>query len=167
MSSAYLIEFRDGRAAAKVEFRNSWGGMHRICDPIYKRWLADPNNPFDNWLRDMEKLWPLYKDARLEPGARLVLTFVFDWAVVLKDRFEDFAVNLRAFDRAYPAPGEAANHLPAWADFFQNSTADAIGLHATSCGDCLWFPYDAKLDKTVPYDMSKQSNHFDIYGVQI
>lgn len=167
MSRAYLIEFQGGKPANEIEFSNSWGGAARIWCSLYDRYLKDPAKPHDSWASVMlnendRRLWELVDDPRLSDDLKAVHLFTFDYFLVRAEHFAQMAADLCAFADKFPVPGKV-DHLKAWADVFAGSTAEAIGLHATSVTDNLWEPFDSERDEYVPYDLNTGEKHQEVY----
>lgn len=163
MSSAYLIEFFDGKGTEETVFRNSWGGSARIWDTLYEEYIKDPNNPHDIWLMgNTQKLWDLPKDPEMPDFERAVNIFTFDKVIVRRKNFMKFAYHLDLFAGKYPV-GDRVDHLKEWQKFFENSKAEAIGLHGTSVSENLWNLYDEDSDEHVYYNIDEQDEHFEVY----
>jgi hypothetical protein len=166
MSRCSIIEFRDGLPAGAVEYGNSWGGAARIWTALYDKYLRDPQVQYDNWLTDSTKpgsrrLWDLVVDSRPHEFEKAVHYATFDRFIVERKNFTRFAKHLREFAAAYPCTG--VDHLPAWADFIEKSTADAVGFHHTSVSENLWFAWDEEKDESIPYDLRTGDTHSEVY----
>ena len=162
MSSTSLVEFRDNKADSEIEFGNSWGGAARIWNSLFDRYVKDPNIPYDNWLNPTRSklLWDLAGRDDVPLSERAVLAFTFDHFIIRRENFAQLAKDMRAFVETYPLTG--IDHLPAWADVLESSTAEAIGLHATSVNQNPWFTYDKEAGEYLPADLTKVVNN-EIY----
>lgn len=167
MSYCTIIKFKNGKPFDSVEFSNSWGGMARILDVIYKEYIKDPDNPLDSWLLDNEvdrKIEELFGNNRLKWFEKAPVACLFDFAVVNKENFLRFAEDLIMFETTYP-PYEKISHLPEWADTIRKLDCECIGFYHTSVTEDIWteFDYNEKKDKPIPYNMKKHNKHFEIY----
>lgn len=86
------------------------------------------------------RLWKLWETEEFSESEKLVYLFTCDNALVAKEDFAKLAIALRDFAAKYPPKGVC--HLGAWADFLEASTAEAIGLHATTVTENPWFGWD-------------------------
>lgn len=159
MSSTRLIQFRNGIADDCMEYRNSWGGASRIWDSIWSKY-GTPKHEYDNWLTAATdgRLWKLWETEEFSESEKLVYLFTCDNALVAKEDFAKLAIALRDFAAKYPPKGVC--HLGAWADFLEASTAEAIGLHATTVTENPWFGWDEEKDESEPYDITKGDKHW-------
>lgn len=169
MSRCSLIEF-NGNVQTVHEFSNSWGGAARIWQTIYDKHVVK-SHEYDGWMSNPKKLWALARNAGVPAHQRAVLASTFDYAVVKRADFQRFASDLREFNGKPPCHPDAVNHLPAWADLVEKSTADCIGFMGTSVSGSLWDVYEPSErdddDGTYrPYDFDKDSKAFDVYGWQ-
>ncbi|MBW1779264.1 MAG: hypothetical protein JRL30_00805 [Deltaproteobacteria bacterium] len=164
MSRCYVIEFKDGKPDTYAEFPNSWGGAARIWTSLYDKYMKDPAKEYDSWLMDYEtKLWALATSEKLEPCERITMLATFDYAIIRRENFGKVAADLRGFVALNPAPSGSVDHVPAWADLIEASSAEAIGFHGTSVSEDLWQEWDEDADEAVVYDLNKGDRHFEIY----
>ena len=160
MSSAFLHEFEGGLPAPErtTEFRNSWGGAARIWSALAERHLKG-----DSWRseEDAQRVWALAERTDLPMCDRVVNAFTFDLHYVGRVNFQQFAVHLREFRRYHRPSGIC--HLEAWAELISKSSAEAVGLYATSVSDDPWYRWDEEADEEVPYNMLEGTDHVEIY----
>lgn len=161
MSECKLITFVDGVPSDSYEFRNSWGGAARIWDAMFQKYLKDPNNPYDSWMAHSDDLWKLANRDSIPRCERAVHASTFDYAIVRRENFEQYGADLRAFVERYPT-GQRVCHLLAWSDIVRECQAEAIGFHATSCGESLWSSWDGESDEVL-YDLRTGDKHFEVY----
>lgn len=167
MSTTELIEFENGTPANHHEFRNSWGGAARVWGALYDYYLKDASRPYDNWLSATSqpgdrRLWDLAKDETISMPERAVHAFTFDNAIVRRENFERFAADLRTFAELHPTPGKV-DHLNAWAEVFESSAYEAIGLHATSVNENPWYSWDEEADEPILFDLNERDDYFEVY----
>lgn len=136
------------------EYRNSWGGAAFVWSKLFDRYIPK-THPYDGWLTgDNSRLWKLVNRKDIPEHQRALLMFTFDYCFVAKQNFARFAADIDKFIGDFPSSTEA-NHLPAWKLFFEKETADAeaIGLHATSVSDNLWYgEYDGDKEKSIDWE---------------
>jgi len=161
MSSTQLVEFRDGIAYGCTEYRNSWGGAARIWDSIWDKY-GTKKHEYDNWLSAATdgRLWRLWETEGFSECEKLAYLFTCDNALVAKEDFKKVAIALRDFARIYPTTG--CCHLNAFADYFDASEGDAIGLYATTVTENPWFSWDEEKDESVPYELATGQRHWFI-----
>ncbi len=161
MSQAILVEFRNGIAEDCTAFQNSYGGAVRIWDSIWKKY-GTPKDKYDSWMNaaDDGRLWKLWNEYECEfsKAEEMVYLFTCDFILVAKEDFQSLALALREFVLEHPAEGVVC-HLNAWADMIESSTADAIGLHATTVTENPWCKWDEEKDESIPYDFTKGNKH--------
>jgi hypothetical protein len=134
-----------GQVEEVEEYRNSWGGFARIWDSIYDAYLKNPNDKFDGWMdfsgKNSKKLWALWKDPKVPKWIRQILTSTFDYAIVERERLNEYANLLDKFVDNFPVPDQV-DHLADWAKEARKLAEDencvGICFHGTSCGDNLW-----------------------------
>lgn len=164
MSTCELVYFKDGKAACVHEWSNSWGGAARIWTSLYDKHLKDPLKPYDSWLGNGGKnkpLWDLAKRTDLPNHHRAVHAFTFDFAMVSREHFQRLADDLRKFADDFQVDGVC--HLRSWADAIESCEFEAVGLHATSVSESLWFDWDEEADESIPYDLNAREDHFEVY----
>ena len=103
-----------GAIVSAVEFRNAWGWSASVWSRCCKHLLRVDENA---WLHGkpatFDAIFELIDNAALPREIRLVIQMTDDKAIVLRDRFEEVARALEAFDATYPANHGYVNHLPA------------------------------------------------------
>ena len=166
MSYCEIIMFENGKPGDTVQYGNAWGGAAYIWTILFDKYLKDPDVEYDSWLTrgitgldGIQCLWDLTKREDLLPFERAVHASTFDYAIVLRKNFKQFAEHLREFVAAYPTKGVC--HLIQWAEMIESCEAEAIGFYGTSCGDNSWCKYQD--DEVILYDLNSQDDHFDIY----
>lgn len=159
MSSTKLVQFKNGIANDCMEYHNSWGGAARIWDSIWNKY-GTKNDEYDCWLNAASdgRLWKLWKTENFSEPEQWVYFFTCDNALVARKDFAKMANALREFVKQHPTVGIC--HLSDWADFIEQSTADAIGLYATSVLENPWFEYDEDKDECQGYDIDKGDKHW-------
>lgn len=163
MSYCQLITFANSKPAEAIEYQNAWGGAARVWDALFNRYLKDPANPYHSWMTgDADKLWALARNSELPMFERAVHTATFDWAIIKREHFAQFAADLRAFVETYPPNGRVC-HLLAWAAFVETCTVEAIGFHSTSVASNLWYDWNNERDESVPYNLNSGIKHFEVY----
>jgi hypothetical protein len=166
MSYCEIISFKDGVPDESVEYRNAHGGAPFIWDALFDTYLKDPRVEYDSWLmrfsRDSgdKSLWDLAKREDLPMYERAVHAATFDRAMVRKEHFRQFALDLRAFVERH-RNGERVCHLLEWADFVDACKAEAVGFYGTSVSDNLWEDRDE--EERVPYNLNTRDEHFEVY----
>lgn len=139
MSYCALIQFKGGKPAGMVQFRNAWGGSARIWDAMFKAYIPQ-KHAHDTWLTasDDRRLWDLALRSDIPKSERAVHCFTFDRFFVCREHFAQIASDLRAFAQKYPT-NLRADHLTAWAYWIEaNTEAEAVSVYGTSCGDNPW-----------------------------
>lgn len=161
MSSTRLIEFVGGVASSQHELRNSWGGAARVWDAIFEKY-GTKRHEYDNWLTAATdgRLWKLWDTCDFTEFEQWVYLFTCDNALVASKDFKKLAWALREFVKAYPPRGVC--HLSAFADFLEKSTAEAIGLYATTVTENPWLEWDEEKDEEVPYNITTGTKHWFI-----
>jgi len=158
----------DGNICAFKEYRNAHGGVARIWDALYDKYLKDPTNSHDHWgnlfNKDNEKrLWNLWKDETIPKCARIVLIASFDYAVILKEFLAEYVDYLEEFEKLFPRDEKYVNHLPAWIEDCRELSKDesvhGICFYGTSIGEDWWFPYDDEKEENVPYNINTGKEH--------
>lgn len=152
-----------------ISFHNAWGGHARIWTALYDTHLLDPSRQYDSWLiaasQDPHdrRLWELVDDGRLSSAERLVHAATFDYALIARKNFRNFANQLRAFRCQYPPEPEDTCHLAAWAQAIEHADADYLGFWGTSVTRN---PWEVWVDEETsrPYDLSQDHKHFDVYA---
>lgn len=162
MSYCDLTFFRDGRPAEHVEFRNSWCGVARIWDALFKRHI-EKQREHDSWLFDEGKrVWALWDNEAVPDFARRVLGVTFDNAIVGSRFFPALVADLRRFERDYDA---FPSHLDAWVQAIEaRLDMDGVGLYATSVSRHPWFDWDEEAEESTPYDTRTGTRHWDPYA---
>lgn len=165
MSYSEIIEFRDGKADTRTMFANAFSGSAWIWEVIAKRYLPEWNMLFASpglnrafWALARDKIIPLY--------IRATFAWTFDRAIVKQADFKLLGRHLREFNMEFPKRRGTTHYttsLPAFADFIEASTAEALGFRGTSVAECLWFDYDEEADGVTPYDLNTRAQHFEIY----
>lgn len=163
LSTTSLIEFHGGKADIWHEFRNSWGGAARIWDSLFKAYVPK-KFAYDNWLIAAQdgRLWTLPRDERLDDNELLVYYLCCDNALVKSEFFAEMAAALRAFAERHPVAGQTCCHLSAWAEVFDRSDAEAIGLHATSVCEDPWRLWNEEDGEYEPYNIKSGDKHWFI-----
>jgi hypothetical protein len=172
VSYCAIVTFRDGKPAEYEEFRNSWGGAAYVWDALFNRYLRE--SEYDSWMSRTQQLWDLSNSAEVPRERRAVLLSTFDYALVMRADFAQFASDLRAFRRDFgivrPNKGiggwksyEVVCHLDGWAAFVESLDAEAVGFYGTSVGENLWYSYDEETEESVPYDMATGTKHWSVY----
>jgi len=163
MSSTELIEFHNGVADNSYEFKNSWGGSARIWDSLFKAYIPKEQE-YDNWIQAAQdnRLWSVWKNNRLSNAERLVYWFSCDNALVAKENFTEMASALREFATKHPCTDKVC-HLENFAKVFNESDADAIGLHGTSVVENPWFNWCEEQGESIPYDITKGNKHWFVF----
>lgn len=158
MSSTRLIEFRNGIPEDYTEYSNSWGGAARVWDSIWEKYGTNLTQ-WDNWMTAARdgRLWNLWSECSFLKTEEMVYLFTCDDVLVENKDFKDLAVALREFAEMNPVKGVC--HLRSWADLIESSTAEAIGLHATTVTENPWCKWDEKKDEPVPYNFKKGKKH--------
>lgn len=166
LSTTSLVEFHDGKADFWHEFRNSWGGAARIWHALFKAYVPK-SSEYDSWIMAAEdgRLWKLAEDERLDSNERLAYLFCCDNALVKREFFAEMAAALRVFTEKHPVVGQTCCHLSAWADVFDRSDAEAIGLHATSVCEDPWRAWNEEEDEYEPYSLKSGDRHWFISDV--
>lgn len=160
MSYCAIIPFNDGKPCGDVKFPNAWGGAARIWDSLYRRYVANPLDPYD------EILWALAKNENLLLAERAVHVATFDRAIIRREHFKQYREHLDRFIELHPAKAGHIDHLPAWASYMGACVAEAIGFHGTSVANNLWQEYDEETDEFTPYDLNDPKNegrHIEVY----
>lgn len=165
MSYCSIITFKNGKPNGEVEYRNSWGGTAYIWDALFEKYLKDPNKEYDTWLCNKERardLWQLSERPDIPLYMRAVLAATFDYAIVGRQHFKEFAKHLREFVQYFGTRNRVC-HLIEWADYIEKCKAEAVGFYGTSVSRNLWFDWDEKKDKSIPYNLNKRDDHFEVY----
>lgn len=160
MSNTILIEFRNGVPEDYTEYCNSWGGAARIWNSIWEKY-GTKTHQYDNWMEAARdgRLWRLWNECECEfsKAEEMVYLFTCDNVLVAKEDFKELAVALREFASMHPTKGVC--HLNSWAKLIESSTAEAIGLHATTVTEDPWCKWDGERDESIPYDFTKGDKH--------
>lgn len=165
MSYCALVPFRNHVPECDdVEFRNSHGGAAMIWCALCKRY-----NVRDEYGYQGLGAWPiLWKkvandEIKVEPWEQFALSFTYDYALTRREHLNDLADALDKFSEFHNVP-KYVNHLPAIAarlrELAKDETVEAVGLYATSCGENMWFQWDAEADESKPYDMTTGDKHW-------
>lgn len=165
MSSSELIIFRGGKPVESVEYSNSWGSAAYVWTVLYDKYIKDPAKEYDTWVCNREgaqKVWALVEREDLPFFMRAVLASTFDYAIVEREHFAEFAQHLNEFVSYFGTNGRVC-HLPAWAKKIEGLDAEAVGFYHTSVSENPWFEWDNKKDKDVPYNLKKGNKHFEAY----
>lgn len=122
------------------EFPNGFGSAYRVWDALAKKYTPG----FQMLVDDMQPLWGLCKDSRLEPFEQLAMAWTFDRAICEHCHAYILADALQRFDEAHPVD-KVANHLPDVAKAIRKHRAAhsdeetlGYGLIATSVADDVW-----------------------------
>lgn len=128
MSSLELkIVQPDGEVVGDHDLSNSWGGAVRIWDAIFERHYHPKPVRYGRVVEyalglegaERERFWTLAHDTAIPRFARRVYAWTFDRIVLPREECEQTAADLHTFDRSYPPPSGAVNHLPALADYLR------------------------------------------------
>jgi len=123
---------------------------------------------------DPEMQWAvtLMQRTDLPDFERVVLAATMDYAIVKKEHFSIFAEDLTKFVLKYGTARyhdgkwyTVVCHLIKWAEVFRTSTAEAISFYHTSVGENLWTDWDDEKDQPLPYDLNKDTKHFEVYSI--
>lgn len=163
MGYCQIIPFTDGMPQAGIEFRNPWRGAPMVWETLYDKYLKNPQVSYDSWLTSYRKdegraLWDLAKRDDLPRFERAVHAFTFDLAYIANEHFEQFATDLREFERRYPV--EYPTHLSAWANLIDSMENEAVGLYGTSVSENPWNKYDEEKDAMIATPLS---DGFEVY----
>lgn len=164
MSSCSLIVFQ-GDEQTEYDFLNSWGGAARIWTSLFDRYVPK-RHEYDSWLSAScnpkdTRLWDLVKQPDIPLPYRAVFASTFDYAIVYRKDFPQFAADLREFVKVFPTTG--IDHLEAWADVVDTCEGDKIGFVGTSVSGSLWSIPVEMCDYDRPYEFDADTEHFDVY----
>lgn len=166
MSYCNLIEF-NGNEQTAHEFRNAWGGHARVWTAVFDKYVKN-SDPFDCWAQRPDDLWEVAHREDVPRYIRNVMAATFDFAVVMRENFGQFAAELRAFVSEFPVPPDYADHLMGWAELVDASSADMIGFYGTSCGENCWrvnvYNDDGDVEDSRPFDFLLDEGAFNVYG---
>jgi hypothetical protein len=135
------------------ELRNSHGSAPVVWDEISQKYLG--TEPFA-YSRDIDKLWPLWKDESIPLHQRAVLTMTYDNVYVAKADYAQAAKDIRAFLIDFPEKPGYSNHWNTIAEIFEsNPDIPAIGFHWTSvCCDPFEGSWNEEKEDFDPFDWS-------------
>lgn len=164
MSYCSLVVFQ-GDEQTEHDFSNSWGGAARIWTSLFDRYVPK-RHEYDSWFRSTmtpgdTRLWDLVKQTDIPLPYRRVFAYTFDYALVYRKDFRQFAEDLRLFVRDFPTEG--VDHLEAWADVVETCDGDKIGLVGTSVTGGIWKIPVEMCDYDRPYEFDVDTGHFDVY----
>lgn len=173
MSYCEIIAFREHVPSVGLELRNAWGGAAYVWNHMYDKFLKDPANEYDSWLRgagtDESPLWKLHKRQDIPMFMRAVHTAMYDHAIVSQANFSRFVADLREFDRNFAKNGSVC-HLESFAKFIEeNADAEAIGFYGTSVSEYPWHVLpqpegdDDDFLEPIPYSLETGDKHFEVY----
>ena len=166
MSYCALIAFKDGLPSTYHEYHNAWGGAAYVWSSLYDLYCKTGEG--DYWLRIPGLPWvgKLLERPDVPDFEKIVLLAMYDHAIVDASHFKRFARDLRLFAQKHGSVrvhGVIVNHLPAWADFFDTCTAEAVGFYPTSVGDDWWQVWDDEREESEPYSLRTGELHFELY----
>lgn len=157
MSYTKIVIFKDGLPTDGVEYRNAWGGAARIWNSLFEKYVPKEHE-YDTWLTtnngNDSRLWDLAKKQEIPMAERAVHAFTFDHFYISNKNFKRFAGDLRSFVSRYPRK-DKVDHLSAWAEWFDNSEAEAAGLYATSVSENPWCRYSEEDSCNKPVFLSE------------
>lgn len=157
-TNAYLIQ-PNGETVGVAEFSNSHGFGPFAWNAVAAKYLG---NEFGWMLNDSEKLWPLWKDMRLPRAWRAALLVTYDYAIIEKPRFREFAGYLRQFCMDV-GPRERACRFPEIANLLDKHADDDVRgmcFYGTSLSEDVWHEWDGEKDESIPYNFDAPGKHF-------
>lgn len=97
-------------------YRNSWGSAPAIWERLFQKYLSK-GEKWENWMNDVDALWDLVGDSRLEEYEKICLLLTFERMIVKKEDFVKVAIALKimAKEEKEQFP-EKVNHLGTIAD---------------------------------------------------
>ena len=174
---------KDGNAGGLEDVKNAWRGAMAIwgiledkyLEPLPRpMWMSEedykergysrtcqPPSFSDNAPNPLKPVWDLWNDEKVSRTDKIVLGTTFDRAIVMRANIEETAKAFEEFE------GETS--LKEQAKILHEALEDedniAIGWNQTSvCGDT-WsnYNYDEEKEESIPYNLYKQTDHFDMF----
>jgi hypothetical protein len=156
----------DRDAVSLLELKNGHGTAPVVWNEMSQRWLGwEEHQYFMHGIEGMDPLWQLYQHLGIPAAHRAVLVFTFDRAYVEKQHYDRFARDVECFNdsRMHYTNPHWVNHWPKVAELFASEPEyPAIGLYATSVGDCLWTAAYDEDDNRLPFDWT---GYYSAYGL--
>lgn len=138
---------RDGTIETFEEYRNAHGGAPFIWDKLAKKYLG-----VDSWiiLKDMNRLWKLLDDDRLEECEKVALLITWDYATLKAKNLDRASKALTQFIELHPSEHEYICHIESWAkDLIRIKSSEVMGtcFYHCSVSEDVWDGYNAKTGK--------------------
>lgn len=161
MSHTTIIGIWPGEMIQKClpELRNAWGSAPVVWETLYEEYIHDGFN----WLTDLDKLWPLWKELSIPEAHRAVLMMTFDGAYVVKKDYKRASKDIEIFLKDFPQNPEHINHWPSIGVMFYNDLdIPAIGFWHTSVSNNPFNgPWNDEKEERDPPDWDK---FYDLYA---
>ncbi len=172
---------KDGDAGGLEDVKNAWRGAmavwqimeDRYLDPLPKPiWMSDkdykksgysrtcqPPSFKDNEPNPLKPIWDLWTNNKVSRTDKIVLGTTFDKVVVMRENIKETSKAFEEFK------GETS--LKEQAKILREALEDddniAVAWNQTSiCGDT-WSNYDEEKEESTPYNLHKQTDHWNLY----
>ena len=167
MSRTTIYVFtQEGPWTESADFSNSWRSGYFIWKSLQEKYLPKFTGQYLMLPNILKEVWGL---ARAESPAteaeKVCLLTTFDYAIALREDFEQVAEALREFENTYGLKGlsnlrEQAVYLEKLKD---RDDVVAVGWQQTSCGDNLWWFQPEGDDEGRPYNLKTEDKHWNIF----
>jgi hypothetical protein len=161
MSSTYIYTVgADGDVLFHSEFRNSWGGAMAVWGVLSEKYLGWQR--YSLMTKDLQPLWDLNNDRRLEVWERIVLATTLDQVVIDIAHVPTIALAFERFHEHWaPALKGTVFSIGAQAEVLRNIVAEAkskgwrgVCWNQTSVSGGVW-------EKQVPCDKCKSDSEME------
>ena len=183
MSYTEIFAFgKDGNAKRFADVGNSWRGGMAIWGILEDRYLEPLPKP--SWMNDEEykkhgysraaipplnsgaanplkSVWDLWTDQRVSRTDKIVLGTTFDHVVVMSGNIEETAKAFEEFKGETSLKEQAKILIKA----LEDKDTIAVSWNQTSVNGDTWtsYNYDEKNEESTPYNIHKQTDHWNLF----